>query len=298
MADVEVSRIVYTLPPDNIRLVADHFGKRTGQPVLFVHGGGQTRGSWYECCHLIAQRGFFAVSLDLRGHGESDWCPEGDYTIERFAEDLLNVADTFDTPPILVGASLGGIAALVAEGEGSYSERRGFSGLVLVDIVPRVRDQGVKKILEFMSDRMDSGFASVEEAADSVARYLPHRPRPKDLSGLARNLRYSSGRYYWHWDPKFITGTSRGEGRPPESPERLEAAARNIKVPTLLVRGAKSELVDSESARQFADIVHHAEFIDIAGAGHMVSGDKNDAFTQAIMEYLLRVSGPDPSEFH
>lgn len=275
---------------DGVTLRAESHGPETGDPVLFAHGGGQTRHAWQNTCTVLAEQGYHAAALDLRGHGGSDWAPTGDYRIERFAEDLLLVAESFGKPPALVGASLGGIAGLIAQGEMAAAGARGFSAVILVDIAPRMRMDGMERILGFMSDKLDAGFATLEEAADAIARYLPHRPRPKDLSGLRKNLRLKEdGRYYWHWDPRFITGDNRPEGS--RNPERLEDAGRNLSVPTLLVRGKESELVDMDSVRAFQEHVPHGEFVDVAQAGHMVAGDRNDAFSDAVVAFLNRQRG-------
>lgn len=209
--------------------------------------------------------------------------------MERFAEDLLDIADGFSEPPVLVGASLGGISGMIAQGEYAQAGRRGFAALVLVDITPQMNMEGVQKILGFMSSNLEEGFASLEEAANAISRYMPNRPRPKDLSGLAKNLRLKEdGRYYWHWDPRFITGTQRPQGS--REPERLEMAARSIQIPTLLVRGRNSDLVTVAAAQQFAEIVPHSEFVDVANAGHMVAGDKNDIFISAVLDFLTRAA--------
>src|SRR5690606_40599381 len=108
-------------------------------------------------------------------------------------------------PPVLVGASLGGLASLVAVAESGEQERTARA-LVLVDVAHRIEDEGRDRIGAFMTGHLD-GFASLEEAADAIAAYNPHRPRPKDLSGLAKNLRQrEDGRWVWHWDPAFVQG--------------------------------------------------------------------------------------------
>ncbi len=286
-----MKRVSFTVCKD-IQIVADAFGPEQGRPVLLAHGGGQTRHAWQACGKKLGQRGYHALSLDLRGHGESDWASDGDYSIERFAEDILFVADKLHEAPVLVGASLGGIAGLIAQGEYARAGRRGFAALILVDITPRMNMEGVQKILGFMSSNLDTGFASLEEAADAIGQYLPHRPRPKSLSGLAKNLRLKNGRYYWHWDPRFIAGTQRPQGS--REPERLEQAARAVTVPTLLIRGNKSELVDAEAVRLFSELVPHHEFVDVTNAGHMVAGDSNDVFNAAVIDFLNRSFSPAP----
>ena len=143
--------------------------------------------------------------------------------------------------------------------------------------------RGASEIGNFMTSAPD-GFASVEEAANAVSAYLPHRPRPKDVSGLQRNLRLrENGRYHWHWDPAFI---NRKPGAKRPDPDVFEAAARKLRVPVLLVRGGLSKVLSPEGAQAFMEIVPQAEFVDVAGADHMVAGDANDAFNAAVFAFL------------
>jgi non-heme chloroperoxidase len=267
-----------------VTLAADAWGDPSAPPVLLLHGGGQTRHAWGGTAEALAREGWYAVSVDLRGHGESDWAPEGDYSVEGFVADVHACAATFATRPVLVGASLGGIAALLAEGE---ADAPLSSALVLVDIAVRIEPAGAQRIIAFMQARPE-GFASLQEAADAVASYLPHRRRPSDLSGLERNLRRGDdGRLRWHWDPAFLRP---GQGpRPGQDPARLERAARRLRVPTLLVRGRLSDLLSEEGARHFLEIAPSTRFVDVSGAGHMVAGDRNDLFCDAVVEFLRGV---------
>lgn len=274
------------------RLVADVFGTR-GAPVLLLHGGGQTRHAWRATAVEIADAGHVAYAIDQRGHGDSDWIDSGAYTFPDFAADLRAVADavTADTGslPVVIGASLGGIAALLAEGNAA---REGtaprFAALVLVDITPRVDRSGIANIEAFMRAHAREGFASIADAADAVAAYLPHRPRPPSHEGLKKNLRLSAdGRWRWHWDPRFIKGPRAVGGSASE--EDLVRAARALTQPALLVRGTSSEVVQEAHAREFLALVPHAEYLDVGGAQHMVAGDQNDRFTAAILDFLSRL---------
>jgi pimeloyl-ACP methyl ester carboxylesterase len=266
-----------------MRLLADEQGPEDGPLVLFLHGGGQTRQSWGKAVAVLGDAGFHAITLDLRGHGESDWAPDGRYDLQAMREDLLDVLATLDGLPALVGASLGGLTALLTAG---LAEAPVARALVLVDVVPHIEMEGGREIRDFMA-ASPNGFASVDEAADAVAAYLPHRPRPSDHSGLMRNLRLrDDGRYHWHWDPKMIHGESRLN--PADQREALERASRQIAIPTLLVRGGRSRVVSMDGVRAFQQLIPHAEFVTIDQADHMVAGDANDAFNAPLLDFLER----------
>jgi len=275
------------------KLVVDVFGD-VGSPVLLLHGGGQTRHAWRATAEEIARKGHTAYALDQRGHGDSEWVANGDYEFEDYAADAKVVAAELTrrsgAKPIVIGASLGGIASLLAEGESERDNGTNvFSAIVLVDITPRVDQTGVAKVLGFMRAHAKEGFASVADAGQAVADYLPHRPRPKSNEGLKKNLRLSpDGRWRWHWDPRFLdgpraAGTDRG---------KLEAAlidaARRIRIPALLVRGGSSELVQEAHAKEFLALVPHADYVDVSGARHMVAGDRNDHFSAAVLSFIER----------
>jgi pimeloyl-ACP methyl ester carboxylesterase len=273
-----------------LRLAADIGGPEDGPTVVLLHGGGQTRHSWAGTWRVLVDAGWRAISLDLRGHGDSEWSDEGDYSLDAFVDDLRTVVGTLSSPPVLVGASLGGLASLVAVAEAPVQEDVARA-IVLVDVAHRVEESGRDRIGAFMTGNID-GFASLEEAADAIAAYNPHRPRPKDLSGLAKNLRQrEDGRWVWHWDPRFVMGQlgSADETRASVvDPFRLEKAVDALAIPALLVRGRSSDLLSEEGARDFMERVPGAEFADVAGAGHMVAGDRNEIFNQAILGFLER----------
>ena len=277
------------LGADGLRLVADERGDPTSPPVFLLHGGGQTRHSWGGTAAAVADRGWRAITIDLRGHGDSEWSPQGDYQLVRFAEDIDAVASVLPARPFLIGASLGGLTSMLLAGE----LHPGIAaGIVLVDIIPEMESSGALRISEFMTSRSREGFASLDEVADAVAAYNPHRPRPTDLSGLRKNVRERDGRWYWHWDPAF---GGDGDGISPHEvtdTDRLHRAIERIladDVPLMLVRGRMSDLVSAEGAARFCERFPEVEFVDVSGAGHMVAGDRNDAFTDAVVAFLSRV---------
>jgi len=189
----------------------------------------------------------------------------------------------------LVGASLGGISGLMAAHMGGPGL---LAGLVLVDITPHMDADGVSRVQGFMAERMREGFATLEEAAAAIAAYLPHRPQPRSLEGLAKNLRKDNDdRYRWHWDPAFIDGPRNINTGGESIQHGLIEAARGLTIPALLVRGQQSELVTEEAVKAFREMVPHAEFVDVSGAGHMVAGDRNDAFNDAVSGFLDKLEG-------
>jgi len=273
------------------RLVADVFGEE-GPPVLLLHGGGQTRHSWRATAEHIVESGSVAYALDQRGHGDSDWIADGSYAFSDFAEDVSAVAEALaartGTAPVVIGASLGGIASLLAAGAAAKAGRPPlFSALILVDITPRVEPEGVSRVQGFMRAHAAEGFGSIAEAAATVAAYLPHRPQPRSHEGLKKNLRLDpDGRWRWHWDPRFLDGPRPVGTARADTEDALVDAAKRITMPAMLVRGTSSELVKEAHVREFLDLVPHAEYIDVAGARHMVAGDRNDRFSAAILSFL------------
>jgi pimeloyl-ACP methyl ester carboxylesterase len=247
---------------------------------LLLHGGGQTRHSWKGAAAALCAAGWMAVTLDARGHGDSGWAPDGDYSMGALASDLAGIARRYGQP-VLIGASMGGLTSLVAVGEGLLKAR----GLVLVDVTPRIEPSGAIRIGEFMRAHVD-GFSSLAEVSDAVSAYNPRRKPPASLEGLRKNVRLrEDGRWHWHWDPAFIHPVDDEPSRT-ISPERLRAAARAVRIPTLLVRGAESDIVSDDGVREFLELVPGSRYVDVGGAGHMVAGDDNDVFTREVLRFL------------
>lgn len=268
-----------------VDLVGDRWaaeGPRRGAVVL-LHGGAQRRYSWHRTGERLARHGWDAYAFDARGHGDSGWAPDGDYSGDASVADLRTVVSHIGESPVLVGASMGGMTSLQALAEDPTLAR----GLVMVDVVARMEPTGTARILEFMSGAPD-GFGSLEEAAEAIAAYNPHRARPSSLDGLRKNLRQrENGRWYWHWDPAMLGDMRGGERR--RDPGRLEEAARRIAVPTLLVRGGSSDVVSEEGMAHMRSLVPHAEVVEVAKTGHMIAGDDNDVFTERLTDFLDRI---------
>ncbi|MBF6147155.1 alpha/beta hydrolase [Nocardia nova] len=263
-----------------IALAGESWGPADGPLAVFLHGGGQTRHSWKESGAALAKVGMHAILLDARGHGESDWAPDGDYSRTAMTADLLDILAELDRPAIVVGASMGGLTALLAT---ARPGRERIAGLVLVDVVPRPEHKGVERVMNFLGGHPE-GFASLDEAADAVAEYLPHRRRPRNPEGLRRNLRLrEDGRWYWHWDPAMMS--SRPEDIELQTSD-LEDAARALEIPVLLVRGRLSDVVSEQGVADFRALVPQMEYVEISGAAHTAASDVNDEFSDAVVDFV------------
>jgi len=271
---------------DDLNLVAAEWNRDADSAadrpsILMLHGGGQNRHSWKNTGQILADAGFHVVALDSRGHGDSDRSPTANYTVEILCADTLSVLYQIGRPVVLIGASMGGLTGILVAHEGGPEL---VAKLVLVDVVPKFEKDGSARIRDFMASGVD-GFETLEEAADAVAAYLPHRTKPRSPEGLKKNLRLRDGRWYWHWDPAFLT-------KPHDDPfarmDKLEQAAINLEIPILLIRGKLSDVVSDEGVKDFLAKVPNAELTELADAGHTAAGDDNDAFSEVVVQFVDR----------
>lgn len=260
--------------------------------VLLLHGGGQTRHAWKDTARQVSSNGWRTIALDARGHGQSGWARDGDYSLDALAGDLRLIVETLDVEPVVVGASMGGQTAVIAEGDGPPLAR----ALVLVDIVARMEVGGVNKIYEFMT-ATPNGFARLEDAADAIGRFYPRRAGrgSSGLHGLRKNLRRGAdGRWRWHWDPEFLNVGGDLDAYQRQMESRVRAAAAKIGVPTLLLRGADSDIVAPQGIHEMQQLVPGAKYVEVGGTGHMVAGDDNSVFALSLLEFLDQLPIPHP----
>jgi pimeloyl-ACP methyl ester carboxylesterase len=268
------------LPGNGLTLAADGFGDPESPPVLFFHGGGQSRRSWRGAARRVAEAGYYGLAIDLRGHGESDWASDGAYHVTDYARDVEALISYFARPLALVGASRGGQSAMI----GCSRHPENVALLMLADVAPHIDDAGVEGVRRFFR-ASDAGFASLEEAADTLSAHLG-QPRPADISGLVRALRTDDrGRMFWQWDsragaPEFLN--------PPTEGEALINAARSLKVPVVLVKAEHSDIVSDDSVARFRTLTPQLEVAVARGVGHMFTGDHNDAFADTLLTHLAR----------
>lgn len=273
---------------NGLRLAADAFGPPDGPPALLLHGLGQSRQSWGAAAARLGEQGWRAYTVDQRGHGDSDRPVESAYQHGDVAHDVAALCAALPEPPLLIGASMGGAAALFAQGR---TDTQLFRGLVLVDITPDVDMEGGKRIIAFMTANPD-GYASLEDAADAIGAYRGGRGRPSP-AGLARVLREGAdGRWRWHWDPRILDARktwlddpAAAEAYAQQMRAGMVAGTERLTAPCLLVRGGSSDVVTVEAAHKLLVLLPHARFVDVEDATHMVAGDRNDIFTATVLEF-------------
>ena len=251
--------------------------------VLLLHGAGQTRHSWGGAMRHLAQVGWSATAIDLRGHGDSDWSNSAAYSLEANAADVAHVVAAIAEPVVLVGASLGGLASLLA----AATHRDNVRGLVLVDIAPRTSTDGVRRIHDFMLAHT-RGFATLDDVAAAIGEYKG-ADRPTNATGLRKVVRqHDDGRWYWHWDPQLLSTHQRIAADQSQRADTLLQMAARVHVPTLVVRGTESDVIDQDSVDELRQALPYS-FETGVTAGHMVAGDDNDAFTTALTDFLQRL---------
>ena len=266
-----------------VKIAGDTWGNPEGPLAVLLHGGGQTRHAWKGAGETLGASGYYAVAFDARGHGDSDWAAPDAYGPDYMVKDLQCVVAALGSKnPILVGASMGGGVSLTAIGEDTIPA----AALVLVDMAPKIEEAGRKKIQAFMSQNPD-GFDTLEEVAAAISNYQPHRPRPRKLDGLAKNIRLGAdGKYHWHWDPARRGAQVTNAGYR----ERLSKCADQLSLPTMLVRGGLSDVLSEAGAQSFLEQCPHAEYVNVKNAAHMVAGDRNDIFAESVVGFLQRVA--------
>ena len=263
---------------DGITLVGEDFGSHRDPLILLLHGGGQSRASWRAAARRHGGRGYHAIALDMRGHGESDWAPDGDYAFTRYAADLASVIRELGKPAVLVGASHGGLSALVATA--AYPEL--IRALALADVTPWLDEEHADTLRASLRSAAD-GYENVDDAALMVDRFRGTSPRASN-DGLRAHMRKGAdGRLYWRWDPRFIEDRfvrHAGEGG------MLVEAARRLRIPVLLMHAEFSSIVHSEHIDSFRAAVSSLRVIRVDGIGHMAAGDDNLAYLPALTSFL------------
>lgn len=255
------------------------WGQKGNPPILFLHGGALTAHTWDLCC-LALRDEFHCLALDQRGHGDSDWAPDADYSIGAQREDVKGFADALGLDRfVLVGMSMGAINALAfAIG---HPER--LSALVLIDAGPQVRRRGSSRIRDFVNGGAEP--ASLEAIIERALAFNPRRDPLILRRSLMHNLRQGAdGNWTWKYDRRRFQQMG-GDQHAAERQGLAEGLAK-ITCPTLVVRGAESDVFHQEDAERLAASLPDGRQITIARAGHTVQGDNPKDLVSALREFL------------
>ena len=251
-----------------------------GHPILFLHGGGLNAHTWDVVALMLHER-FRCIALDQRGHGDSEWSPARDYGVETQVGDIEGFIELLRLEnPLLVGQSMGGLNAIGYAIR--HSER--IKGLVVVDVGPEVNPSGAERIREFSSTpELDSPEAFLERAV----KFNPLRDPEVLRRSLFYNLRQlPSGKWTLKHDQRRSVEDS---ARPSARREHLAGQIEKISSPTLIIRGARSDILSDEAAQKFARTLPRARWVRVEGAGHNVQGDNPRGLLEAIHPFLEEI---------
>lgn len=261
-----------------IRGLRFHFlewGEPGAPPILLLHGGNQSAHSWDLVSLNLADR-YHVFALDQRGHGDSEWTRDQDYSFETRAADALEfVLDQGLSSPVVVGHSMGGYVAMtMALGDPELAR-----GLVLVDVGPELSPRGVEVIRDFVSHNVE--FDDLDQFLDAVARYDRFRSREH----IARTLKYNmlcraDGKYASKVDHRRLPGVSAMPR--PATLEDFGVLTR----PVLVVRGSESDVFDADAAERFVAALANGRLATVADAGHNVHSANTAGFLEVVGPFI------------
>jgi pimeloyl-ACP methyl ester carboxylesterase len=254
------------------------WGDAKAEPLLCLHGITQTAHSWDEVADALASD-YRVICLDQRGHGDSDWAPNGEYNRQAMAGDVDAVSDALGLSKFLLcGMSMGGINSITFTAAHPAKVR----ALVIVDVSPEVKVEGVQNIRSFIqaSDELPTFEAFVERAH----QFNPRRSLDNIRSRLSHNLKQlPNGNWTWKYDKALRSGE---RGFQASGLLTLWDDVAKIRCPTLIVKGAESDILSGESATEMQTAIPGSALAVIPGAGHSVMGDNPEAFVREVRPFL------------
>jgi len=266
-----------------IRLHYLDWGTKGRPPIVFLHGGGLNAHTWDIVC-LMLRHAYHCVALDQRGHGDSEWEPTADYSFESQIRDLEGFLERLALErPLLIGHSMGGFAAM------GYAMRHAgkMAGLVLVDVGPELNMNGAKRIRDFVS--RDRVLDSVDEFVERAMAFNPMRNPALLRRSLLHNLRQlPNGKWTWKHDPNRHSPDFALE-RAERAKQILEQIHR-ISCPTLVLRGARSDVFSDENAANFAGALPKGQWRRVQDAGHTIQGDNPRGLLEALTPFAEEIN--------
>ncbi len=274
---------------DELRLHYLDWGTEGLPPLVFLHGGGQNAHTW-DLVTLTLRLDYHVLSVDLPGHGDSAWSETGEYTPQATAREVAGLFLRIGLERfVLAGMSMGGSTSIAYARDHHDTT---LAALIIVDVGPEIRPEGVNQVRTIMQSQMDVEYDSIDQAIDVTRTHNPQRPREVSASRMPHNLRQlPSGKWIWKYDSRF---RHRNAQRSPESnrvPNRLELwdDVRKISCPALVLRGERSKVLHAEDAQRLAGSLPRGEWVEVPGAGHSVQTDNPAALAAEIRRFLLKI---------
>ena len=260
------------------------WGDPGNPPMLLLHGFAQTCHSWDFVALSLCDR-YRVIALDQRGHGDSDWAPDGDYSPEAQQKDIHEIVESLGVGDFVVmGLSMGGRNSMTYAA--THPER--IKALVIVDAAPDNRRDGSQNIRRFVQqgDELDS----IDDFVERVREYNPRRPAEQIRGSIVHNLKQlPNGKWTWKYD-RLLRSPERRMGPDPEMSRRLWGYLESLRCPTLVVRGAMSDVIALETAETMLSRIPNGRLATVERAGHLVMGDNPAGFERAVTDFLAELS--------
>ena len=258
------------------------WGDPAAPPIVLLHGGHQSAHSWdLVSLHLAAK--YHVLALDQRGHGDSEWSRDVEYSNHAMALDALAFMDAMRLEkPILVGHSMGGRNSMIL----TKQDPSRLRALVIVDVGPELSDRGRAAIAGFVQENQE--FEDLEHFVANVRKYDPYRSREHIERTVKYNmLQRADGKFVSKCDsnPRRL-GIVRGSG--PLDNVTLEDAGL-FHLPVMLVRGERSNILAPDAAERFRDALPQGQLVTVPNCGHNVHGQNTLGFIGALGDFLGRL---------
>ncbi len=255
------------------------WGNPAHPAIILLHGGHQQAHSW-DLVSLNLARHYRVIALDQRGHGDTEWARDADYTGQAMAADAAGFirAIGFEQPPVVIGHSMGGRNTMLL----ARNHPDLLRAMVIVDIGPELSERGRTAIAGFV--KANEEFDDLEHFIANVRQYDPYRPR----AHIERTVKYNM---LVRADGKYVSkcdGTLRRLGIRPMAPgDALTLAdAAKLDLPALLVRGADSNILAPDAAERFRDALPQGVLVTVPNCGHGVPSQNTPGFLAALHDFL------------
>ena len=269
---------------DGMRFHYLEWGNPGNPPMLLLHGFAQTCHSW-DFVALGFSDNYRVIVLDQRGHGDSDWASDGDYSPETQQKDISGIVNELGLENfVLMGLSMGGRNSFTYAANNSGKVK----ALVVVDAAPQNMQQGTQNIRSFV--QQDDELDSVDAFVERVLQYNPRRDPQQVRGSIMHNIKeLPSGKWTWKYD-RALRRPGRRMGSDPETEKRLWGYLETLQCPTLLVRGGGSDIVAMDTADRMHQAIPNSRLATIDGAGHLVMGDSPSGFQSAVTDFLASLT--------